>query len=39
MPMTDSFGMAFYYYNKYVEDAKKKGETPLSMMQLMFGRK
>ena len=39
MEMSESIGLAFYHYDKYVENAKKRGETPLTMMQLLFGRK
>lgn len=35
----DSIGLAFYHYNVYAEGCKKKGETPLTMRELIFGKR
>ena len=31
-----NLGQTFYLYNQYVKEAKKKGEKPLSLLQLIF---
>lgn len=36
---SDALGQAYFYYNEYVNDAKKKGEEPVGFFKFLIGRR